>query len=805
MPVTGSWDEHKAVLEAREPFRGFEYHRTLEDGTTQFVSASGEPVFDAEDRFIGYRGVATDITQRKRVNQSLRESERRFSDLLKNVALLSVMLDRSGCITYCNDFLLRLTGWRLNEVIGKDWFETFAPPELGDIKPVFTALLKNLPEAWHHDNWIFTRSGERRLIRWNNSVLRSPVGDVSGTASIGHDITDQKAAEARIIYLNHVYAVLSGINAVIVRANDRNQLFTEACQIAVNVGGFRMAMLGTMDEATGKFVTTASAGFDQELLLAINAVLSSKDTAALTIASRAIAEKRTIVSRDLQADPHVLFREKFAACGVHSVAILPLIVSGKAVGALTLYATETDVFHEEEIVLLTDLANDISFAIDHLDKQAQLNYLAYYDVLTGLANRSLFLERIAQYTITAGSRSHKLTLFLVDIERFKNINDSLGRVAGDSLLRQVAEWLIANAGDAYLMARVGGDQFALVLPEIRHDSGVIHLHKKKMDAFLKHPFQLNGTVFRVAFRVGVAVFPDDGVDADTLLKNAEAALKEAKARGERYLYYTSTMTEKVAIRLTLENQLRSALENGEFVLHYQPKLNLSTGKICGAEALIRWNDPRTGLVPPGLFIPVLEQTGLIHDVGRWAIRQAIEDYLRWRDLGTIALRITVNVSPLQLRDGDFVEEIRQAISVDLRARDGLELEITENVIMQDVTQSIKKLGTLRAMGVRVAIDDFGTGFSSLSYLSRLPADILKIDRSFVVDMTTGAQGLALVATIINLAHALNLNVVAEGVETEEQRRLLRLLNCDEMQGFLFSAAVPVENFEAQFLTSGSFL
>jgi EAL domain-containing protein (putative c-di-GMP-specific phosphodiesterase class I) len=321
-----------------------------------------------------------------------------------------------------------------------------------------------------------------------------------------------------------------------------------------------------------------------------------------------------------------------------------------------------------------------------------------------------------------------------------------------------------------------------------------------LDAFLKHPFRLNGTIFRVASRVGVAMFPDDGVDADTLLKHAEAALKEAKAGGERYLYYASRMTDKVAVRLTLENQLRIALENGEFVLHYQPKINLANGKICGAEALIRWNDPRTGLVPPGHFIPVLEQTGLIHDVGRWAIRQAVDDYLRWRDLGLAALRIAVNVSPLQLRDGEFIDEVRQAISVDPRARDGLELEITENVIMQNVTHSITILGAVRAMGVKIAIDDFGTGFSSLSYLAKLPIDTLKIDRSFVVDMTAGPQGLALVSTIINLAHALNLRVVAEGVEDEEQSRLLRLLNCDEMQGFLFSKAVPLDVFEARFLT-----
>jgi EAL domain-containing protein (putative c-di-GMP-specific phosphodiesterase class I) len=285
-----------------------------------------------------------------------------------------------------------------------------------------------------------------------------------------------------------------------------------------------------------------------------------------------------------------------------------------------------------------------------------------------------------------------------------------------------------------------------------------------------------------------------------LFKNAEAALKKAKARGDRYLFYTQKMTEAVAGRLTLENQLRQALDKNEFVLHYQPKVKIASGKLTGAEALIRWNDPRTGLVPPGQFIPILEETGLIYEVGRWALRKAIDHYLRWRSAGLPAVRIAVNVSPLQLRNRGFIDEIKQAISIDAEASAGLELEITESLIMEDVKHSIASLQAIRAMGVCIAIDDFGTGFSSLSYLSRLPVDTLKIDRSFVIDMTAGPEGLALVSTIINLAHSLKLKVVAEGVETDEQSRLLRLLDCDEIQGYLFSEPVPGEIFETRFLS-----
>ena len=434
-------------------------------------------------------------------------------------------------------------------------------------------------------------------------------------------------------------------------------------------------------------------------------------------------------------------------------------------------------------------------------QQEKLDYLAFYDSITGLANRNLFLERVTQHLRGAVARGHKLAVGMIDLERFKNINDGLGRAAGDALLRQVAEWLTRIGGDVTLLARLDADHFAFVLPDVRPAGNLVQLFDEKRKNFLDHPFQLDDAVFRIALKGGVAVFPGDGDDADALLKNAEAALKKAKASGEAYLFYTSAMTEAVSGKLTLENQLRQALGNGEFVLHYQPKINLISGKMTSAEALIRWNHPRTGLVAPNRFIPILEETGLIHEVGRWALRQAVEDYLCWRRAGLEAVRIAVNVSPLQLRHRNFVAEIQAATAIDAHAANGLELEITESLIMEDVKHSIATLQAIRAMGVSIAIDDFGTGYSSLSYLSKLPVDTLKIDRSFVIDMPNGPEGLALVSIIVTLAHSLKLKVVAEGVETEEQLRLLKSLHCDEMQGYLFSKPVPREIFETKFLAA----
>jgi diguanylate cyclase (GGDEF)-like protein len=430
----------------------------------------------------------------------------------------------------------------------------------------------------------------------------------------------------------------------------------------------------------------------------------------------------------------------------------------------------------------------------------RIDYLASFDSLTGLANQSLFRERLQEKLLSTQEGEHKHAVFVLDIERFKAINDAFGRDAGDQLLQQVAERLVlAGGGDPKRFARVGSDRFAITAADVHSAEQVGRYVEQRLDATFRAPFLVMQKELRIAAKVGIALSPDDGTDADALLRNAEAALKNAKVHGDRYLFFTEGMTERVAERLSLENQLRQALENEEFVLHYQPKVNLASGLLVGAEALIRWNDPRTGLVPPFKFIPILEETGMIHEVGRWAMRKAIADYLRWRDAGLAFVRIAVNVSPLQLRNRGFVAEIEQALGIDAHAAAGLELEITESLIMEDVKHSIDSLQAIRAMDVTIAIDDFGTGFSSLSYLSRLPVDSLKIDRSFVNDMTASPDGLALVSTIITLAHSLKLKVVAEGVETQEQQRLLRLLHCDEMQGYLFSKPIPATEFESKFL------
>jgi diguanylate cyclase (GGDEF)-like protein/PAS domain S-box-containing protein len=782
----------RAVLRGEIPHYEYEYACHLPTGERWFLITI-TPVQDAHTR--GAVVMHLDVTARRRSEEALR----RFATAMDVVADEIYLTDRSSMrFVHVNDAACR--GHHLSReqllAMGPDGLGLNTREQLTRIYDdiIASGVAPKPVETLRHRadgtaNWLELRRHAQRIGRQWTIV------------TMVRDITERKEAEARIAYLNRVHAMLSGMHTLIVRVREREELYREACRIAVEEGGFRIALLGLLDPVTVGIVTAALDGKDAALLKVVREILQGSDGTPSTMVQRAISEKVAIVSNDSQSDPQVVFAETHAQFGVHSMVVLPLIVEERVIGVFALYADERQFFHDDEMMVLTELASNIAFATDHIDKQDRLRYLAYYDALTGLANGSLFFERVAQYLRSAALDDQSVAVVLMDLQRFKNLNDSLGRPAGDAMLRQVAQWITHHVGDANLVARMSGDQFAFVLPELSRQADLADVLQRISTALQNHPFCLEWAVLRLDAKMGAAAYPADGDSADALFRNAEAALKKAKMSGDRYLRYTAQMNESVVSALTLENQLRQALENQEFVLHYQPKVKLSSGQFCGAEALIRWNDPRTGLVPPARFIPILEQTGLIHEVGRWALQTAIGDYRRWRSMGLRDVRIAVNVSTLQLRARDFIAEIERVIGDGAEAAGGLELEITEGIIMEDVNHSILRLQAIRSLGVRVAVDDFGTGFSSLSYLSKLPIDTLKIDRSFVTGMTGSPQGLALVSTIIGLAHALKLGVVAEGVETQEQARLLRLLNCDEAQGYLFSKPLPPALFESTYLAA----
>jgi diguanylate cyclase (GGDEF)-like protein len=384
---------------------------------------------------------------------------------------------------------------------------------------------------------------------------------------------------------------------------------------------------------------------------------------------------------------------------------------------------------------------------------------------------------------------------IVDPQHLESINDTLGRHIGDQMLRLVADRLSAVVGDANKVGRISGEHFAAIIENVAQESDVARTVEAWWKQCWDAPFIVDGQEIRMSATGGIAVFPNDGSDAEALLRSAHAALRNAKATGKKQLFYTRGLSEGIAAKRSLETKLHQALEQQEFILHYQPKVDVKNRRLTGVEALLRWQTPEGTLVPPMQFIPLLEETGLISQVGLWVLRQARADRLRWLGTGLDAPRVAVNVSTVQLRRDDFIRSTSKILGGS-GSEAGIDIEITESMIMDDVVESTGKLKTLRDLGVGVSIDDFGTGYSSLAYLAKLPVKELKIDRSFVASMLGDPTALTLVSTIISLAHALKLAVVAEGVETEEQARTLQKLRCDQMQGFLISKPLSFADMTA---------
>ncbi|HXR57892.1 MAG TPA: PAS domain S-box protein, partial [Burkholderiales bacterium] len=910
-PLGASWEAHRALLEAHQPFRDFEYMRAASDGSVRYVSASGEPMFDAEGRFLGYRGTARDITARKQGEEDLR----RFRLAMDGSPDIIIITDRATMRHLdVNESACRLLGYTRAELLAMGpsdvlpatrteletkYDELIANPEQpsgmrsyyrckdGSRLPfesnrrllragerwIVVAISRDIRERIAAENalreseerfrsltglssdFYWESDAEHRLLRvthgpqhkpvmggsqigkprWESpsthpdaagwaahratlearqpfrdfevaridskgverwlSISGEPVSDGAGAfkgyRGVGKDISERKLAEKRINRLNRVYAVLSGINAAIVRTRDRGELLREACRIAVELGGFGIAQMLHYEPATYEVIPVAAAGIDPHI--ARRAVIRP---GAETISPRgttiqAIRTRKPVYCNDLVADPEIgSMRRAAIERGYGSILSLPIVVGDEVSEVLLLCARDKNFFNDEELRLLEELAGDVAFALDHIAKEDKLNYLALYDPLTGLANRALLVDRLGQSIQTAGQAGAKFALALLDIERLTTINESLGRQAGDALIRQVGERL-ARATGAALVGRVAADHFAVVLPTVKGRSEAGRVFANLARACFGEPYLVESTELRVAAKAGLALFPNDGAVADALLGNAEAALRKAKETGERQVFYTADLIERTGMTLTLENKLRRALENEEFVLHYQPKVALEDRRIIGTEALIRWQSPELGLVPPMKFIPLMEETGMILEVGTWALKRASRDHRRWTESGLKPPRVAVNVSPIQLRQKDFVAAVEQAIMEGV-APTGIDLEITESLIMEDIEGNIGKLREVRGLGVGLAIDDFGTGYSSLSYLAKLPVQMLKIDRSFVITMLNEPDTMTLVQTIISLAHSLRLKVVAEGVDAEEQAKVLRLLRCDQMQGYLFSKPVPFD-------------
>jgi diguanylate cyclase (GGDEF)-like protein/PAS domain S-box-containing protein len=729
-------------------------------------------------------GAAAARAEHRRNREQLEASEARFRSLTALSSDWYWEQDEAFRFTAMSGGVLNKGNFSIALALGKTRWELPIEIDEGGWAAHKATLAARQP-FYDFEYRIVADDGSRRWYSVSGEPVFDADGRFRGYWGTGNDITGRKVADLRIRRLSRIYAVLSGINSTIVRAIDTQELFLSACRIAVEEGGFAIAWIGQADGRSGALRIVAGHAADGQALEQVRELAASGKCERI---ARAMAGPEPLFVDDIGIDPATADCSRVGR--TRSLAALPLVINGVARCVLALHAEATDVFDEEEKGLLAELAADIAFAMDHIAKARRLDFLACHDPLTGLANAMRLRERLDQFMNAARREGTRLALVLLDIERFKAVNDSLGRQAGDELLRQLARRL-EDAVEPVKVARTGSNQFAVILTLVGgRETFVDAVVSFWRDCFVE-PFRLAGTELMVGAKTGTALFPDDGIDVPLLVASAEAALKTARRSGERHVFHYPELTAGVAERLGLESHLRKALERDEFELHYQPKVDLHARRIVGVEALIRWRSPERGLVAPGNFIPLLEETGMILEVGAWAMSRAAADHARWRALGLPAPRVAVNVSAVQLRQDDFVATVARALAPS-GAPAGVDLEITESVVMADVQAGIGKLEALRAQGIGIAIDDFGTGYSSLGYLARLPVTALKIDRSFIDRMLEEPNIMILVSTIISLAGSLRLGVVAEGVETEAQAQALLRLGCDEFQGFLFSRPVPFD-------------
>ena len=587
------------------------------------------------------------------------------------------------------------------------------------------------------------------------------------------DLTERRAADERQAAQVRYQELLARFGQDALAKREPKDLIAEAIRTVVEALGAGAAVYVEPGQKEGELVLRAGVGYDSELMACVpgNAV------------ETALASSEPFVGSGA-ALPFAWAR----AFG--SAAVVAVRGDNAVRGALCVLARPEDAYWADELGFLRTAASLLSTGLQRIDSERRLAYLAQFDPLTGLANRTLLSDRFSQMIVQAKRRNASLSVLFIDLDDFKLVNDRLGHAAGDALLCQVALRLQSAVRTGDTVARISGDEFAVVLADLAHTDDAAVVAQKILDR-LAEPVALNGERTFVTASIGIASFPTDGDYVDALLGAADAAMYRAKQSGRNaYQFYTSEITLRTRARAQVAFELRRALERQEFELAYQPKFDLASGRACGAEALLRWKHPERGVVAPAEFVPVLEDTGLIVQVGEWVIRRVCEDLKGWMAAGHNAIPIAINLSARQFRQKDLDERIRSLVAAAGVDPALIELEITESQLMQDPEHAIRIMRALRDCGIRIAIDDFGTGYSSLSYLTRLSVKSLKIDRSFVADVFSDRADAAIVRTIIDMAHQLGFTVVAEGVETDRQAAFLREFGCEQAQGYLFARPVP---------------
>jgi diguanylate cyclase (GGDEF)-like protein/PAS domain S-box-containing protein len=734
----------------------------------------------------------------ERLRLAIRESElrsqetaaalRRFRTALDSSADMILLIDvRRRAFVDFNDSACQQLGYTREELLKRGSGDIRIDQPSAALQREFERLAASVERS---DTVVATyrrKDGSTFPVEVRRRVHDTPEGPILVVNA--RDLTERKAADERQALHLRYQETLARFGQAALGKREPQELIAEAIETLVEGLGADAVVYVEPGPQSGELVLRAGK----------NHAGASYDSEVMACAPGNAVEVALASSEPFIGAGNAL---PFAwARALGSAAVVAVRGDNMVRGALCALSQREDAYWADELGFLRTAASLLSTGLQRIDSERRLAYLAQFDPLTGLANRTLLVDRFSQMIVQAKRRATPLGVLFVDLDDFKLVNDRLGHAAGDVLLAEVALRLqsVVRSGDT--VARISGDEFVVVLADLARTDDAAVVAQKILDR-LAEPVALGGEPTFVTASIGIAAFPGDGENVEALLGAADAAMYRAKQSGRNaYQFYTTEITQRTRARGQLAFELRRALERSEFALAYQPKFNLTSGKACGAEALLRWMHPERGPVSPAEFIPVLEDTGLIVQVGEWVIRRACEDLKGWIAAGRKPMPVAVNLSARQFRQKDLDARIRGLIAAAGIDPALIELEITESQLMEDPEHAIRIMQSLRDSGTRIAIDDFGTGYSSLAYLTRFPVGSLKIDRSFVADVFSDNADAAIVRTIIQMAHQLGFTVIAEGVETDRQAAFLRQFGCEQAQGFLFARPMAAADVSAYITSS----
>ncbi len=782
------------LYQTGEPIESSEVISTKKDGSKVIYETSVTLIRNAEGKPIGFRGVSRDVTERKRYEEEL-SLLRSAMDVSQDMIFL---VDRTTMrFLYANETAFRLTGYTREEYTKKSPQDMLLV-DRKTLEDAYDAAIAAAPAGITVEMKSRTKEGIQTIIELHRRALN--IGNRWIIVTIMHDISQRWLAEEKIRLLGQMFAALSATNETILHSKSPEELYQRVCNAAVDDGKFITTGVLLFDPETTWVRVAAASGIGGDRLREARISLDESIPEGKGMVGTTFRTGKPCVSNNYLNDPVSLpWREIMKNVG--AAAVIPLISGGQSIGALIFYAARKRSFDDEAIKLLERMAENVVFALSNFEREAErkraedrVQHLATHDSLTGLPNRLMFGQLLNHAIQSAKRYKRQLAVFFIDLDRFKIINDSLGHDAGDQLLQEIAIRFKQSLRAADVIARLGGDEFVILIEEVSDSKHVATVARKILAAAIK-PFVILGQECRVTASIGISIYSEDAEDEQSLMKNADIAMYHAKEEGKNnYQFYSKDIQSKSIERLSIETNLRFALERNELSLHYQAKVDFKTNTINGVEALLRWQNPYLGSVTPTQFIPVAEESGLIMPIGKWVIRTACAQNVAWQQQGLPPICMAVNLSLRQLMDEFLVEDIKKALNDCGMAPNLLELEITESMVMHNPTRMIAVLSKIGEMGVRLAIDDFGTGYSSLGQLKHFPINTLKVDRSFVRNIPQDAEDKAITKAIIAMGKTLSLTVVAEGVETVEQMNFLKEHSCDEMQGFYFSKPIVPDQF-----------